>query len=505
MAASLLVDAGHEVVGATLKLWGGDSDSGCCSVADVDDARRVADQLGIAHHVFNFTDDFDASVVDPYVGARRRADAEPLYRVQPAHQVRTLLERARRLGFDALATGHHARVEQAGPAGTPAGGLLRGADRAKDQSYVLSMLTQAELIQVLLPVGTLTKAEVRAHAARIGLRTAGQPDSQDVCFIPRSRAAGDSWPTGSPCIRAHRRRPQRGRGGDGPGGGARDRRSTTGPRGRPSRPSALRPGRRRRRPHVLCGRGRSGPLRPGGGGAGRRGSTPLGRRGPAWPRRAPTGRLIPAPGWVTPSCSTASIPCGPRTDGRPLSDGRRRHRRRLGRGGLVRDAARLRRAAHLRRAGGARPKELRAQIAYHNQKYHQQDAPEIADADFDALVRELRSIEAEHPELVTPDSPTQAVGAAPSVLFASVEHRVPMMSLDNAFDLDELQAWMDRIARIDPQVLQADFRCESKIDGLAMSLTYEDGRFVRAATRGDGTTGEDVTHNVATVKATLIP
>jgi len=148
-----------------------------------------------------------------------------------------------------------------------------------------------------------------------------------------------------------------------------------------------------------------------------------------------------------------------------------------------------------------RVEELRAQIAYHNQKYHQQDAPEIADADFDALVRELRSIEEEHPELVTPDSPTQAVGAAPSVLFASVEHRVPMMSLDNAFDLDELQAWMDRIARIDPQVLQADFQCELKIDGLAMSLTYEDGRFVRAATRGDGTTGEDVTHNVATVKA----
>ena len=156
-------------------------------------------------------------------------------------------------------------------------------------------------------------------------------------------------------------------------------------------------------------------------------------------------------------------------------------------------------AAHIEPA--ERVEELRAQIAYHNQKYHQEDAPEISDADFDALVRELRGIEEEHPDLQTPDSPTQGVGAAPSVLFASVEHRVPMMSLDNAFDLEELQAWVDRIARIDPDVVGADFECELKIDGLAMSITYEDGVFVRAATRGDGVTGEDVTHNVATVRS----
>jgi DNA ligase (NAD+) len=148
-----------------------------------------------------------------------------------------------------------------------------------------------------------------------------------------------------------------------------------------------------------------------------------------------------------------------------------------------------------------RVEELRAQIAYHNEKYHTEDAPEISDARFDALVRELRALEEAHPDLATPDSPTQRVGAAPSVLFAPVQHRVPMMSLDNAFDLDELRAWVDRIARIDPAVTGADFECELKIDGLAMSLTYEDGRFVRAATRGDGTTGEDVTHNVATVRA----
>ena len=180
VAASMLVDAGHEVVGATLKLWGGQSDSGCCSVADVDDARRVADQIGIAHHVFNFTDDFDASVVAPYVadhGLGRTPN--PCIECNRHIKFGTLLERARRLGFDALATGHHARVD----GGALRWRLRRGADRAKDQSYVLSMLTQAELAQVLLPVGALTKTDVRAHAALMGMRTADKPDSQDVCFI----------------------------------------------------------------------------------------------------------------------------------------------------------------------------------------------------------------------------------------------------------------------------------------------------------------------------------
>jgi tRNA-specific 2-thiouridylase len=181
VAASLLVDAGHEVVGATLKLWGGASDSGCCSVADVDDARRVADQLGVAHHVFNFTDDFDASVVGPYVedhGSGRTPN--PCIECNRHIKFGTLLDRARRLGFDALATGHHARVETAVDETAV---LRRGADRAKDQSYVLSMLGQPELREVLFPVGALTKGDVRAHAARIGLRTAFKPDSQDVCFI----------------------------------------------------------------------------------------------------------------------------------------------------------------------------------------------------------------------------------------------------------------------------------------------------------------------------------
>jgi len=140
-------------------------------------------------------------------------------------------------------------------------------------------------------------------------------------------------------------------------------------------------------------------------------------------------------------------------------------------------------------------------IAHHDRQYHELDSPEISDAEYDRLVRELRGIEEDHPDLIVPDSPTQRVGAAPSQLFAPVQHPAPMMSLDNAFDFDELRAWVDRIARIEPEVLETDFVCELKIDGLAMSLSYEEGRFVRAATRGDGRVGEDVTANVATIAA----
>jgi len=191
VAAALLADAGHEVVGATLKLWGGPSDSGCCSVSDVDDARRVAQQLGIPHHVFNLTEEFESAVVDPYVAAHAAGRTpNPCIECNRHIKFDRLLDRALRLGFDALATGHHARVEPS-PAvpgvhsETPPARyrLLRGADPLKDQSYVLSMLGQGALARVVLPVGHLTKAGVREHAALLGLRTAGKPDSQDVCFI----------------------------------------------------------------------------------------------------------------------------------------------------------------------------------------------------------------------------------------------------------------------------------------------------------------------------------
>jgi len=147
----------------------------------------------------------------------------------------------------------------------------------------------------------------------------------------------------------------------------------------------------------------------------------------------------------------------------------------------------------------ARVGELREQVAYHREQYFVEDAPEISDAEFDELYRELEQLEAEFPELVTPDSPTQQVGAAAASTFAPVEHVIPMLSLDNAFTLEDLLAWGKRIERqiSDPVA----FVCEPKMDGLAISLLYERGQLVRAATRGNGFTGEDVTANVRTIKS----
>jgi len=183
VAAARLVAQGHDVVGATLKLWGGASDSGCCSVADVDDARRVAQQLGIDHDVFNLTEEFDAHVVAPYVAEHARGRTpNPCIECNRSLKFDRLLGRAERLGFDRLATGHHARV-RGSVTGTGGLQLRRGADPLKDQSYVLSMLGQDALARVLFPVGDMTKAAVRQQAHRLGLRTAAKPDSQDVCFI----------------------------------------------------------------------------------------------------------------------------------------------------------------------------------------------------------------------------------------------------------------------------------------------------------------------------------
>jgi DNA ligase (NAD+) len=149
-----------------------------------------------------------------------------------------------------------------------------------------------------------------------------------------------------------------------------------------------------------------------------------------------------------------------------------------------------------------RAQELREEIARHNESYFVHDEPTIPDADYDALVVELRRLEAEHPDVAVTDSPTQRVGAAPSATFAPVQHRVPMMSLDNSFDDDELRAWSERLARVLALERNLDdvlFSVEPKIDGLAMSISYERGRLVQAATRGDGFVGEDVTANVATI------
>ena len=144
--------------------------------------------------------------------------------------------------------------------------------------------------------------------------------------------------------------------------------------------------------------------------------------------------------------------------------------------------------------------EIREWLNYHNYRYYVLDSPEISDAQYDEVMRELRAIETEHPELITPDSPTQRVGAAPAEGFAQIEHPRPMFSLGNAFDDEEFMAWHKRVS----DLLEGepfDMVCELKYDGLAVALTYENGIFVRGATRGNGLVGEDVTLNLRTIKS----
>ncbi|HYZ11779.1 MAG TPA: NAD-dependent DNA ligase LigA [Actinomycetota bacterium] len=146
-----------------------------------------------------------------------------------------------------------------------------------------------------------------------------------------------------------------------------------------------------------------------------------------------------------------------------------------------------------------RVEELRDLIDYHNWRYHVQDDPEISDAEYDELMRELRGLEEAFPELIVPDSPTQRVGGAPSELFAPVRHRAPMLSLDNAFSWEELNAWGKRVERALGR--QADFVCELKIDGVAVAVSYEDGGYAIGATRGDGFVGDDITANIRTIRS----
>src|SRR2546427_2221877 len=144
--------------------------------------------------------------------------------------------------------------------------------------------------------------------------------------------------------------------------------------------------------------------------------------------------------------------------------------------------------------------ELRGKIEKANYEYHVLDEPTISDEAYDALMRELQSLEEAHPELVTPESPTQRVGAAPAARFAPVQHAAPMLSLANAFDEEELRAFDQRVRKL----LARDdvgYVCELKIDGLAISLTYVDGKFIQGATRGDGLVGEDVTANLRTIRS----
>ncbi|MBE7003302.1 MAG: tRNA 2-thiouridine(34) synthase MnmA [Ruminococcaceae bacterium] len=179
-AALLLRRAGYDCAGAMLKLWAGD-DSRCCSASDAEDARAAAVRLGMNFYVFNETERFSRSVVDRFVSEYRAGRTpNPCIDCNRCLKFGALLDRALALGYDAIATGHYARVSYEDGRWH----LLRGADRRKDQSYVLYQLTQEQLSHLLLPVGAYDKAAIRALAAEAGLQNADKPDSQDICFVP---------------------------------------------------------------------------------------------------------------------------------------------------------------------------------------------------------------------------------------------------------------------------------------------------------------------------------
>jgi DNA ligase (NAD+) len=153
-----------------------------------------------------------------------------------------------------------------------------------------------------------------------------------------------------------------------------------------------------------------------------------------------------------------------------------------------------------KKGAAARAEELRELVSLHRRKYYVDDAPEISDAEYDALERELAAIEAEHPELITPDSPSRRVGGEPGDAFVNVRHRTPLLSLDNAYSEDELRAWDERLTRAAGRTA-GRYVVEPKIDGLSIALLYRDGLLERAVTRGDGIVGEDVTANVRTIRS----
>lgn len=184
VAAALMQDQGYDVIGVTLKQWEGPDGAmpvaGCCTLSDAEDARRVAAQLDIPYYVLDYVEEFTAAVVEPFAqGYMDGLTPNPCIECNRNVRFDALMDRTADLGCDILVTGHHARVEEVDGEFK----LRRAVDGTKDQSYVLHMLGQEALSRVKLPIGEMTKVEVRAYAAEMGLRTAAKPDSQDICFV----------------------------------------------------------------------------------------------------------------------------------------------------------------------------------------------------------------------------------------------------------------------------------------------------------------------------------
>ena len=184
VAAALMIDQGYDVIGVTLKQWEGPDGAmpvaGCCTLSDAEDARRVAAQLDVPYYVLDYVEEFTAAVVEPFAqGYLEGLTPNPCIECNRNVRFDALLDRTAELGCDVLVTGHHARVVERDGRFQ----LTRAVDGTKDQSYVLHMLDQHALSMVKLPIGEMTKVEVRQIATDMGLRTAAKPDSQDICFV----------------------------------------------------------------------------------------------------------------------------------------------------------------------------------------------------------------------------------------------------------------------------------------------------------------------------------